>query len=132
RLSLRHHGGRRAAAALSSMKASAAAVASGTLRGAKLFHEGESEGRRVRVPVFLRRRPDEPADPAVQDFCRRLLKAISTTDVKGGAWRLCESSGWPDNERYRNLVAWCWAKGKEHHLMIVNLSDTNSQGKVRV
>ena len=127
-----NHDEPRAAATFSSMKARAVAVAIASLPGAKLFHEGQFEGRRVRVPVFLSRRPDEPADPALQDFYRRLLKAMSATDVKGGAWRLCESSGWPDNERYRNLVAWCWAKGKEHHLIIVNLSDANSQGKVRV
>ena len=129
---LENHDEPRAAATFSSLKARAGVVAIATLPGAKLFHEGQFEGRRVRVPVFLRRRPDEPADLALQDFYRHLLKAISATDVKGGVWRLCEHSGWPDNDRYRNLVAWCWAKGKEHHLMIVNLSDDRSQGKVRV
>ena len=27
-----------------------------------MFHEGQFEGRKVRLPVFLARRPDEPAD----------------------------------------------------------------------
>ena len=41
----------------------AAAVAIATLPGATLWHEGQFEGRRVRPPVFLSRRPGEPPDP---------------------------------------------------------------------
>jgi len=41
----------------------AAAVAIATLPGATLWHEGQFEGRRVRPPVFLSRRPGEPSDP---------------------------------------------------------------------
>ena len=37
----------------------AAAVAIATLPGATLWHEGQFDGRRVRLPVFLGRRPDE-------------------------------------------------------------------------
>jgi hypothetical protein len=31
-----------------------------------------------------------------------------------------------------NLVAWCWRKGEERHLIIVNLSDFRSQARVRL
>ncbi len=40
----------------------AAAVAIATLPGATLWHEGQFEGRRVRPPVFLSRRPEEAPD----------------------------------------------------------------------
>ena len=40
----------------------AAAVVIATLPGATLWYEGQFEGRRVRPPVFLSRRPDEPPD----------------------------------------------------------------------
>ena len=62
-------------------KARAAAVAILTLPGAKLLHEGQFEGRKVRLPVFLGRRPAEPVDqdlvgvlraPAEGDRPRRL------------------------------------------------------------
>ena len=36
-------------------------MATSTLMGAKLFHEGQFEGCTVRLPVFLGRRPDAPA-----------------------------------------------------------------------
>ena len=51
----------------------AAAVSVLTLPGAKLLHEGQLEGRRVRLPVFLSRRPDESPDRDLQAFYQRLL-----------------------------------------------------------
>ena len=48
-----------AAAAFPSAKGRAAALATLTLPGAKLLHEGQFEGLTVRLPVFLGRRPDE-------------------------------------------------------------------------
>ena len=48
-----------------------------TIPGGKLFHEGQFQGRRIRVPVFLVRRPEEPSDPALQAFYKKLLTAIN-------------------------------------------------------
>ena len=31
---------------------------------------------------------------------------------------------------HQNLVAWCWRKGGDSHLIVVNLSDSESQGRV--
>src|SRR5690242_7131710 len=45
----------------------AAAVAIATLPGATLWHEGQVEGRRVRPPVFLSRRPAESLDAGLAD-----------------------------------------------------------------
>ncbi len=129
---IENHDEPRAAATFTPAEARAAAVTVATLPGAKLFHEGQFEGRRVRLPVFLRRRPDEPTDKDLQDFYRRLLKAINRSVFKDGTWSLCERTGWPDNASYQNLVAWCWRKGEDRHLIVVNLSDSQSQARVRV
>ena len=59
---IENHDEPRAAGSFSSGKGRAAAVAILTLMGAKLLHEGQFEGRKVRLPVFLGRRPDEPVD----------------------------------------------------------------------
>ena len=48
------------------------------------------------------------------------------------AWALCELAGWPDNDRFRNLAAWRWAGSDRRHLIVVNLSGTPSQGRVRL
>ena len=129
---LENHDEPRAAATFPASKARAAAVTVSTLQGAVLFHEGQFEGRRVRLPVFLRRRPKEPVDRSLVEFYAMLLRVLRDPDVKGGQWQLCEGTGWPDNQSHVNLVAWCWTHQDRRHLVIVNLSDRPSQGRIRI
>ncbi|HSF68110.1 MAG TPA: alpha-amylase family glycosyl hydrolase [Nitrospiraceae bacterium] len=129
---IENHDEPRAAATFPYGKAQAAAVVFATLPGAKLIHEGQFEGRRVRLPVFLRRRPEEVPDVHLQGFYKNLLQAIRSPDFRDGEWRLCERSGWPDNDSYLNVLAWCVQKGADRHLIIVNLSGTHSQAQVRI
>ena len=129
---LENHDEPRAAATFSTQQARAAAVTVSTLQGTILFHEGQFEGRRVRLPVFLRRRPEEVEDCDLQAFYKRLLQTLRSPSLRDGEWRLCERTGWPDNRTYLNLVACCWTKDKQHHLIIANLSSDRSQGNVRI
>ena len=129
---IENHDEPRAAATFTDQQARAAAVTSLTLPGARLFHEGQFEGRRVRLPVFLRRRPDETPDTNLQEFYRSLLQVLRSTNVRDGEWKLCERTGWPDNDSYLNVVAWCWQQGTDRHLIVVNLSRVRSQAQVRL
>src|SRR6516225_627014 len=81
---LENHDEPRAASAFSPRKERAAAVVTSTLRGARMFHEGQFEGRKVRLPVFLGRRPNEPPDKGLEDFYRRLLAAIDNPAFRQG------------------------------------------------
>jgi hypothetical protein len=103
-----------------------------TLPGAKLLYEGQLEGRKVRPPVFLVRRQIEPIDFDLQAFYLQLLVAIKNTGLREGEWQLCESAGWPDNSSYMNLVAWCWSQDKSHYLVVVNLSEDQSQARIHL
>ncbi len=129
---IENHDEPRAAITFYPPKHLAAALMVATLPGARLMHEGEFEGRRVRLPVFLSRRPEEPVNEELQAFYRKLLGAINTDAFREGEWRLCEREGWPDNQSHLNLVAWCWRHGEERYLIVVNLSGYHSQGLVRV
>jgi len=129
---IENHDEPRASSTFHAGKVRAAAITAATLPGARLFHEGQFEGRRVRLPVFLRRRPDETPDQNLQEFYRNLLRLFRSTDLKEGEWKLCERTGWPDNNSFMSLVAWCWRKDNERHLIVVNLSDAKAQGQVLV
>ena len=107
----------------------AAAVAIATLPGATLWHEGQFEGRRVRPPVFLSRRPDEPPEAGLAVWYRRLLARVASHRVRSGDWQLLESGGWPDNDSCRNLLAWSWS-GAGRHLVVVNFSAEPAQGRI--
>jgi glycosidase len=129
---IENHDEPRAAASFPPAKARAAAVTALTQAGARLVHEGQLEGRRVRLPVFLARRPEEPADGALGEFYRKLLGAARDDALRDGHWQLCERSGWPDNASFLNLVAWCWRHDDRRYLIVVNLSGAASQATVRV
>ncbi|MBP1622920.1 MAG: alpha amylase, catalytic region [Acidobacteria bacterium] len=128
---IENHDEPRALSVFSPGKERAAAVTIATIPGAKLFHEGQFEGRKVRLPVFLSRRPAEPAEPAMQAFYPTLLSA-SRELARDGEWQLCERTGWPDNASYQNLVAWCWRDAGKHQLTVVNLSNSAAQGEVHL
>lgn len=129
---IENHDEPRAAAAFSAQKAFAAAVTVATIPGAMLFHEGQFEGRKARLPVFLGRRPAEPPDPDIQAFYRMLLNIMKSDCLRNGQWRLCERSGRPDLAGDEKLVAWSWRDDREKYLIVVNLSDAPAQGQVRL
>jgi hypothetical protein len=129
---LENHDEPRAAAAFALEREEAAAVVTATLPGARLFHEGQFEGRRVRLPVFLRRRPEEPVNRSLQVFYKKLLESIDRPTFREGEWSLCECAGWPDNASCQNLLAWSWRQEGELYLIAVNLNDQAVQARVAV
>jgi hypothetical protein len=129
---LENHDEPRIASTLPAGAGRAAAVAVATLPGATLWHEGQFEGRRVRPPVFLSRRPSEPLDSDLAGWYRRLLATVDEHRVRRGQWRLLEVTGWPDNQSCRNLIAWSWDGDDdgERHVIVVNLSPGQADGQV--
>lgn len=126
---IENHDEPRAAAALPGGRDRAAAVAVATLPGATLWHDGQFEGRRTRLPVFLGRRPAEPADGDLRGFYHRLVAAAAA--VRQGTWTLLDVTGWPDNPTNRDVLAWAWLNdGRPHHVVAVNLAGHASQGLV--
>jgi len=128
---IENHDEPRAAGAFSPARERAAAVVSSTLPGARMFHQGQFEGRKVRLPVFLGRLPEETIDTELQEFYRNLLSSINRPLFREGLWRLCERTGWPGNSSYQNIAAWCWSKDEEQYLIVVNLSDSTAQARVK-
>jgi hypothetical protein len=129
---IENHDEPRAAAAFPDGKGRAAAVAILTLTGAKLLHEGQFEGKKVRLPVFLGRRPAEPVDEDLAAFYGRLLNAVKRDVFRNGEWRLCERNGWPDNHSCVNILSWCWVKDEERYLVIINFRQQAAQARVQV
>lgn len=109
----------------------ALAIASLTLPGARLIHQGQTEGRKIKVPVFIDRLPLENLSGVITDFYNKLLAMLMTDAIRNGKWGLCEASGWPENQTFLNLLAWEWHGKNETLLIIINLSDQPAQGLVK-
>jgi hypothetical protein len=129
---IENHDEARAAAVFPPGRARAAAVVIATVEGARLYHDGQLEGARTQLPVFLGRRPEETVDLELRALYTTLIRAVADADLRGGVWRLCECTGWPGNESCRQLLAWTWTTGDRRRLVVVNFADSAAQGRVRL
>ena len=129
---IENHDEPRAANAFGPERSCAAALAAATLPGARLFHDGQLEGRRIRLPVQLARRSEEKGEPLVREFYPKLLKCLAEPVLREGAWALCSVGGWPDNDSFKNLLAWSWTKGTACRLIVINNSSGDVEGRVQL
>jgi len=128
---IENHDEPRAAATFAPMQERAAAVIIATLPGAKLLYDGQLEGRKIKLPVFFRRRASEAHDYELDMFYRALLKTVHADLFHAGEWRMCAVQGWSDNTSNQNLLAWSWRHAERRMLIVVNYSNRRSQGMVQ-
>jgi len=123
-----NHDEPRAATAFPPERLRAVTLAAATQPGARLFHEGQLEGRRTKVTVFLGRRPQESPDPALLAWSKRLIAALDKPVLHKGKWQLCQMR--PTS----NVLAWCWhdEESKTLALVAVNLGDAPVQVRISV
>jgi hypothetical protein len=130
---IENHDEQRALAAFDPQRSQAAATVALTLPGMRLVHEGQMEGRRLKLPVQLGRRSVEPSEPGMEAFYRRLLTALGHPVFHEGQWQLREPErAWPGNPSHGNYVAHAWALDGERRLVAVNLAPGRSQCYVRL
>jgi len=126
-----NHDEPRAASELAPEPERAAAVAVATLPGATLWHEGQFEGWRTRLPVFLARRPTEPVDADLQAFSLALVAAAR--EVRQGDWSLCEATGWPGDASCQQLLTWCWSDPEGRRALVaVNDADEHAAARIHL
>ena len=124
---IENHDEPRAAATFGPDAQRAAAIVVATLPGITLWHDGQFDARRSRLPVTLGRRPAEADDIELRTWYALLLAGAAR--IRRGAWQAVATTGWPDNGSHQNLVAWSWDSPASHALVLVNLSDTAAQAR---
>jgi hypothetical protein len=110
----------------------AAAITIATTPGWRMVHEGQMDGRKIRIPVFLSRRPAEPSDPERQVFYKTLLRVAASPLCRIGEWKICSRLGWEDNQSFHNLVAWSWHTRDETLIVVINYSEQTSQSMILI
>jgi glycosidase len=97
-------------------RARAAAVVIATVPGGKLYHDGQLDGQRTHIPVFLARGPIQGPDLDLWAFYARLLRVPEPT-----GWQLLETD-------HPQLLAWSFTD----HIVAVNFGDTDLWSRVNV
>jgi hypothetical protein len=131
---LENHDEPRAAAAFAPGIHEAAAVITFMSPGLRFFHQGQLEGRRVRISPHLGRGPDETVDKEIGRFYERLLAVLRRPVVRDGRWQLLDCGpAWPGNWTHDCFVAFAWnGPGGERLLVAVNYAANQSQCFVRL
>ncbi len=130
---LENHDEPRAAAAFDLPRHRAAAVITVLAPGLRVFHQGQFEGRRVRISPHLCRGPDEPTDTAIAGFYDRLLALLTAEVVRNGAWqRLEPAPTGADDASFDHFVCAAWQGGGVRWLIAVNFSDQRSLCRLRL
>jgi glycosidase len=105
---LENHDEERAAAAFEE-KVKPAAIVSYLVPGMRFFYEGQLEGRRAKVAIQLRRRPNEPVNEDIQFFYHRLFDCLKRPEVSEGKWRLWTlGSVSPADSSWDQFIVFSW------------------------
>jgi glycosidase len=132
---LENHDEPRAAATFPVGMHEAAATITYLAPGLRLFQDGQLEGRQVRLPMHLSRRPVEPVDPALSDFYQRLLELLREAELRNGAWSRVEPmAAWDGNRTWDSFVAGIWrgAGDGRRLVVVVNYSPADGQCHLRL
>jgi Alpha amylase, catalytic domain len=126
---LENHDERRSAAAFGKEKLPAVATLIATVPGMRFYHQGQLEGKKLHLPIQLRRVAPEDPDGQIQALYCKLLAVSRGGVFHNGDWRPLEirSSG---DASFDNLIAYQWLLAAELKVVVVNTSAEASQGSI--
>ena len=130
---MENHDEPRAAATFAGPTHQAAALITYLSPGLRFFHQGQFEGRRVRISPHLVRGPMEQVDADVTRFYDRLLGTVRRPAVRQGQWRLLEClPAWDGNWTWDGFVASGWQFETTLMIVVVNYAGNHGQCRVRL
>jgi hypothetical protein len=100
-----------------------------TLPGLKLYFHGQMEGKRIRLPVQIRQSMPDPGDTGIKAIYDKLMPVVNQDIFHTGTWKLKEVLVDLDITS-ENLVAFTWKLHDSLRLIIVNLSQHTSYGRI--
>lgn len=126
---LENHDEQRIASQLTPAEQRAAALVILGLPGLRFLHDGQLTGAKVKLPVQLARRGNEPVDAEVAQAYEEILSALQTTAVGRGEFKLLSPrEAWPGNPTAQNFVIVQWQmETPAFDLVVVNLAAHRSQ-----
>ncbi|PYQ54596.1 MAG: alpha-amylase [Acidobacteria bacterium] len=132
---LENHDEPRAAAAFGLPAEFGPALVTSLASGMRLLHEGQLEGRRMRLPVQLGRRPEEAGDETVRAFYARVLAVLRDPVLHDGTFvPLDVRPAGEGDPTWDNLVAFAWREdgeaGRPRTLVVVNLRPQPSWARI--
>ncbi len=126
---IENHDEKRSAEIFGRERLTAPAALFSTLPGMKLYYQGQIEGKRIRVPVQMRRVMHEEEDRTTSSLYEKLLSINKQDIFREGEWRLREVFPLTDNAPH-DLIAYTWKAGHRIKLVVVNMGNATAGGRI--
>lgn len=128
---IENHDEARAVISLGKDKSKAAAVIMSTIMGISLYHDGQFEGKKIKLPVQLGREQEENTNDCIYKFYERLLKIRNSEIFNNGEWELVEvKPSWKEGKTDKNILAWLVSLNTRKRLVVVNYSREVAQCRI--
>lgn len=128
---LENHDEARSASVFGEARFPAVGVLFATLPGMRFYHQGQLEGKRIRLPIQLARAPTERTSRYFIEFYGRILEWTNDAAFHHGAWTLLSVTAAGDGSS-ASLIAHQWRSPNGWKLVAVNLSSSTARGMVRL
>ncbi len=126
---LENHDEGRSAAVFGKERLAAVATLAATLPGIRFYHQGQLEGKQIRLPIQMSEAAEEVPDPAFRRFYEKILRITHEEIFHIGRWQLLEVRSAGDGT-FENLIAYWWRAEGVWKVIVVNLSGEPAQGRI--
>ncbi|HOL81970.1 MAG TPA: alpha-amylase family glycosyl hydrolase [Ignavibacteriales bacterium] len=114
-------------------KAKACAAIICTTIGGQLIYDGQIEGKKIKLPVQLKREPYEQIDLEMKVFYEKLLSITHDPTILYGDFKLlqADSIGYGDFSNI-NIITYIWSYNDHYFWCIINFSENSSKARIKV
>lgn len=105
-----------------------AAMITLTSMGMRLIHDGQMEGRKIKLPVQLVNRTQEPVNHEIKHFYDKLLRVMRKTPIIRGKFKLLEVNGSSEE----NIIAFERTNGVKSKRFITVANFSNEPKEVSI
>lgn len=126
---IENHDEARAATAMRENQSIAAAVVVSTLPGITMYHQGQLAGDKVKIPVQLRNKKNEPLNRKIKQAYHKILQFLPLIKEENLEWHKNEVIKASEQD-HSTLLAWNWSNKDGIYLVVVNYADTHANGQI--
>jgi Alpha amylase, catalytic domain len=100
-----------------------------TVLGMRFYQHGELDGRKIHIPIQLRRAAPEAPDPETQAFFAKILRVTNEDVFHCGTWRMLPVTPVADGT-FESLIVCEWRSRAAWKMVVTNISGGAAQGRI--
>jgi hypothetical protein len=129
---IENHDEERAVAKFGKERSLAAAVFISTIKGMKLYYDGQFEGKKIKLPLQLGREPEKRVSERVKKHYYKLFEITKEDIFKYGNWNMIEPvPAGESNTSFLNFFTWVWQYEHDLRIVVINYSERTSQCRLK-